>query len=66
MFFCSGYNGINVSTKKNWDIDDILKHMQEVSQSEWLIESMIDIDYKTKGFKGFHQDKRLITHNTEG
>ena len=38
----------------NCNIDYFFKHMQDVSQSAWLLELLIEIDEQKDGFKGQH------------
>ena len=49
-----------------WKIDALPNHLQEVSWSVWLIESVIGIDNQKAGLKGHNQVKGIITHKADG
>ena len=52
-------------THINWNIDDLVKIVQEVSQSAWFLELLIAIIDQTEGFKVSHQEKRDILHTSQ-
>jgi hypothetical protein len=52
--------------RPNHKIDLLLNHMNKVSQSAWLLGSVVSVDEQTIGFQGHHKDKLRITYKAEG
>jgi hypothetical protein len=54
------------STRPNHKVDNLLRHMQQISMQAWDLGPDIAIDEQTIGFQGRHKDKLRITYKNEG
>ena len=50
------------NTHPNLMVGTFLEHVQEVSQSVWLISFVVATGEDKVGFKGHHQDKKRVTY----
>jgi Transposase IS4/SAP domain len=50
----------------NWKVQDMLAHINFVSQKAWMLGQNVSVDEQTIGFQGNHKDKLRITYKSEG